>query len=114
MQETQTQAATQTQATVNNPSTCVNQMMASMAVIEKLRAVPVAVMEPHSNTAMENGDKEWKTPPKTRTARKRTLSTEKETQEKKRSANGSSPMRSEGHFDPVLQAHLDDMKEPKE
>jgi hypothetical protein len=88
-------------------------MMARMAVIEKLRTVPAAVLEPHSNTAMENCDKEWKTPPNTRTARKR-LYLLRRRRKKKRSANGSSPMKSEGHFDPVLQAHLDEMKEPKE
>jgi hypothetical protein len=62
---------------------------------------------------MENCDKDLKTPPITRTASKRTLSPAKETQEKKRSATGSSPMRSEGRFDPP-QGHLDGMKEQYE
>jgi hypothetical protein len=106
MQDTQTQAAKQTQATMNN-LTCVNQMMVRLAVIEKLQAVPAEVREPQRNTAMENCDKEWKTPPKTRIVSKRTLSTEKEPQERKRSATGSSPMRSDGRFDPVLQGNLD-------
>jgi hypothetical protein len=59
---------------------------------------------------MENCDEELKTPPKTRTAIKRTLPPAKEAQEKKRSATGSSPMRSEGRFEP-LQGHLDEMKD---
>jgi hypothetical protein len=106
MQETQTQAAIQTQATVNNLLTCVNQMMVRLELIAKAE-----VMESQSSTIIENCDKEWKTPPKTRTTSKRTLSTEKESQENKRSATGSSPMRSDGRFDPVLQGNLHEMKE---
>jgi hypothetical protein len=86
-----------------------------MAVFETLQAVIAAVMEPRSNTTTENCDEELKTPPpKTCTASKRTLSTEKEMQEKKRWTNRSSPMMYEGRFEPVLQAHLDEMQEPKE
>jgi hypothetical protein len=52
---------------------------------------------------MENCDREWKTPPKTRTARKSSISTEKEPKEKKRS-------KSDGRFDHVPQGHLGEMK----
>jgi hypothetical protein len=95
---------------MNDLVTCVNQMMVRLEVIETLQAVPAEAREPQRNTAMENCDKELKTPPKTRTVNKRTTSTEKETQEKKRSANGGSPMRSKGRFDPVPQGQLDEMK----
>jgi hypothetical protein len=74
------------------------------------KVVPAAVREPQRNTAMANCDKELKTLPKTRTASKRTLSTEKEPQAKKWSATGSSPMRSDGRFDTVSQGNLDEMK----
>jgi hypothetical protein len=104
MQETQTKA-------MNDLVTCVNQMMVRLEVIETLQAVPAEVRETQRNTAMENCDEELKTPPKTRTATKRTLSPAKEAQEKKRSATGSSPVRSERRFDPVSQSNLDEMKD---
>jgi hypothetical protein len=103
MQETQTKA-------MNDLVTCVNQMMVRLAVIETLQAVSAEVREPQRNTAMENCDEELKTPPKPRTASKRTLSPAKESQEKKRSATESSPMRSKRRFDPP-QGHLYEMKD---
>jgi hypothetical protein len=63
-----------------------------------------------NTTTGERGEEEWKTPTKTRNAGKRKLSVEKETQEKKRSAKGSSPMMSEGRFDALQQAEYDEMK----
>jgi hypothetical protein len=102
MQETQTKV-------MNDLVTCVNQLMVRLSVIETLQAVPAEVREPQSNMIIENCDEELNTPPKTRTASKRTLSTEKETQEKKRSATGISPVRSDGRFGPVIQAQLDEM-----
>ncbi len=62
-------------------------------------------------TRTEECEEELKTPPKTRTASKRNLSTEKEMQETKRSATGSSPMRPEGRFDTLPRAHLEEMEE---
>jgi hypothetical protein len=102
MQETQTKV-------MNDLVTCGNQVMVRLSVIETLQAVPAEVRGLQSNMIIQNCNEELKTPPKTRTASKRNLSTEKETQEKKRSANGGTPMRSEGHSGPVLQSHLDEI-----
>jgi hypothetical protein len=105
MQETQTKV-------MNGLVSSVNQLMVRLSVIETLQAVPAEVREPQSNMILENCDEGLKTPPKTRTASKRTLSPEKETtQEKKRAANGGTPMRSEGRSSPVIQAQLDEMTE---